>query len=502
MKHIFRTFFITIITIFLMPRCQEIDDQTTQIPNKPEFIIKMSNGEHLRASNSYVFKKLQKLAIEEDLSKTQETQSFTLDLENIQIIEKNYYTQYTLLAQHPESNVNLVNYMLLIYDDGTEYQYLIKYPIIDNNDGIVLDYTQATMNQLGGNVILQNKSGIGGTSPCLDGAPQLIDTQEVYTCSYITCSGNEHHEWGDNSCPCMITVFSCSRASQECGWETVNIWSCTGSGTASDGNDYNNAGGSGGDDPDSMPDDEEPVETIPIGDLNIEAECNKIKTFITENENFRVAANNLNNDLDEAYEKALFKVANMNELGAVQGTANDPKIKIPNIPANVIIMAFIHTHYETATTTGQDTYSIFTMEDIESFARLSQNNNINNNFVAFLATGKGTHYALTINDMSKFVDFFYYKLTPSIPSDFVLAQKWLAAKDKYNKLYKKYFEGNTTQITINNTNNEAVLASFLLMLSEADMGINLFKSDSSFQNFTQVSFENTSPNLIKETPCI
>ena len=112
---------------------------------------------------------------------------------------------------------------------------------------------------------------------------------------------------------------------------------------------------------------------------------------------------------------------------------------------------------------------------------------------------------MTINDKSKFLSFFHTVLNPSLPStnDYNVLRNYLDKQKKYKGLKEKYFtnENEDPLITKENTNNNEVLSHFLNYLKEADMGVNMFKSNSNFDTFDKVSYDTSSIDNIKIQPC-
>lgn len=137
MKHIFRSISSVFLIVLLgITACQKTDDTQAIIEEKQEstLSLKIESGKHLRILNPVIYEKLETASRQSSsFMKTEndtQTVPFSLDLTTIQIIEKTNYTQYTLNVFHPESDTNLVNYMLLVFNDETHYQYLVKYPRI------------------------------------------------------------------------------------------------------------------------------------------------------------------------------------------------------------------------------------------------------------------------------------------------------------------------------------------------------------------------------------
>jgi hypothetical protein len=266
MKSIFNLVFslVLIVVFSYLVACQHDDTtrdlESTSIQNT-RLVIRMESSDHLRYANPIVFRKLIKtsqyaktLAVAKDGITNS---PFALNLSTIQIIERNTYTQYTMpVVGHAAQDLYLINYMLIEFDDGASYQFLIKYPRLDNDQVGGLDYTNAFMEAIHGETLLY-KSGIGGLRPCLDGVPELVSTIQQYTCETTRCTGGDRHEWGDD-CPCANLSY-CTMPTRTCEWETVNVWSCTGGGAVGSNGNNGPAGGGGND-----PNQDDPIETVPV----------------------------------------------------------------------------------------------------------------------------------------------------------------------------------------------------------------------------------------------
>jgi hypothetical protein len=222
-----------------------------------------------------------------------------------------------------------------------------------------------------------------------------------------------------------------------------------------------------------------PVITRPFIDVRIKAECDKILNIMAnESLNFKAKVVELATHVNESFE-AGFTVDDINNVVTLpSGQSLSPNLN----PINKYI-AFSHTH--NAATDG--TYSVFSFADLRTLSAIVYNNKIDSGkFLATLSTSKGTHYLLTINDISKFEKFFYYfNNSGTNPSTI---QQYLNSYNKASPIEKKYYRDPTTpRISQTNTDNEAVLKEFLEFLNEADMGVTLYETDATFNNFMRVS---------------
>lgn len=164
------------------------------------------------------------------------------------------------------------------------------------------------------------------------------------------------------------------------------------------------------------------------------------------------------------------------------------------ITNSVVYEAISHTH--NAAPGG--TLSVFSFFDLQTFATYLFKGNIDGNtFIATISTAKGTHYVLTISDLTKFKDFFFYVV------DANTQQNGLKSYNSFNKAHNldvKYFTHQTNpKIKESDNNNENVLKEFLNFMDEANMGISLFETDATFQNFAKVSLKGN--GTIKRDNC-
>jgi hypothetical protein len=250
-------------------------------------------------------------------------------------------------------------------------------------------------------------------------------------------------------------------------------------------------GGSGGNPP-------RPVITKPLTFVDFQEECNKITAIMTTG-TYRQDLQNLATMVNDP----------INENGICLGIGDDVTVPLTPGPEVVLpvfghIRALSHTHNQHLNQQGLydgGTYSVFSYEDLVAIAKLIKQNRINtDNFVATLSTKKGTHYAMTISNITKFKKFFYHEVNDYADLDPEGATKYGQAVKNEEEISKKYFRIDTGLIKKQNTDNEYVLGKFLDYLNEADMGVMLFETDATFQTFTRVSKRSAS-KPIQRTPC-
>ncbi|MEM6720631.1 MAG: hypothetical protein AAF611_14985 [Bacteroidota bacterium] len=273
MKQLFKTLpFIALILVLIVIACKHDDvtrhDEQVQA-QETDLIIHIESGDHLRYLHPAVFRKLVKTSKHTKMLQVAKdgtgSGAYSLALNTIQIIHRNTYRQYTTpVLNHAEQDLYLINYILIEFDDGDAYQFLIKYPRLGNNQGGGIDYANAIMESIDGETLLQ-KSGIDGSRPCLDGVPELVNTVQQYICETTRCTGPERHQWGEQ-CPCANLSY-CTMPTRTCGWQTVSIWSCTGGGAGGTGQGNDGTASGGSNDPDDVIQDD-PILTVPLIDLH------------------------------------------------------------------------------------------------------------------------------------------------------------------------------------------------------------------------------------------
>ena len=234
----------------------------------------------------------------------------------------------------------------------------------------------------------------------------------------------------------------------------------------------------------------------------VQEECDEVTDFLEQNPNFKTVLKSLDDQSNIDFEKSCTQFENVTAIIYEEGNANEPEVRIPTGLTNKM-QAFAHYHYETTTTVGGDTESVFSLDDLIEIARLASFGQLDDNFVTFLSTGKGTYYAFTIADVNRFVGNMNALLNPSIPNttDPNVMIAWNDNRIKWENLTKKYYESTNSVINSSNLDNTEVLGAFLELLNEADLGLNMFKADQDFNTFSKVTFDPNSPNNIKEDNC-
>lgn len=237
-------------------------------------------------------------------------------------------------------------------------------------------------------------------------------------------------------------------------------------------------------------------------------EKDKITDFMTNNSvNFQQVLQTMNGFANTNAEISI-TLDTENQMVAQDGVQGSGGTNIdPNPTNNYVTIAHTHDAFgldPDGDGIGTSTYSVFSFEDLKLMAEILYNNKLNSGtFVAFLITAKGTRYALTINDPTKFLDLFYMHNVP-IPSTPDEAGKWTNSKEKLKPLYKEYYDqkNENRKIKESDTDNENVLKQFLTFLNDSDTGISLFEANQDFDSFQPLKLNPTTGEPDRNTNCL
>ena len=238
------------------------------------------------------------------------------------------------------------------------------------------------------------------------------------------------------------------------------------------------------------------VVTVPVPELEEEEilvnPCKKIKKLKEKIPSLTQALTDLSNTTNQDHENGIFADE------TVTNTSTNPIQNMPNIsnqggsikpnlnPSNKYIM-MAHTH-DVSGSTGNGTYSIFSWGDLATINRLIVEGHIKTSeFIFYVITADGTRYALTIENSNKLSEVFYYIPENSTMGSFVDGEKMM----KMDKIRQQYYDSkeNINAITITSDKNKDK-KTFLKFIKEADLGVQLFEVDSTFQNYTKLSLNN------------
>jgi hypothetical protein len=237
-------------------------------------------------------------------------------------------------------------------------------------------------------------------------------------------------------------------------------------------------------------------------------ECRKITDFLSDptNQAFKdkLIELSLSVNLNLDKEKSVSIFENQTQLDERIGTANNASVAIQSNPINKY-KAFVHTHPNIPPGTS----SVFTPADLIEIARIIENDKLTDSFVAFLTTKKGTQYAITIQNPTKFANFFYSQLFDNVSdaialdpiNAFTIRERYYNSYDSFQPLFDEYFDpkNNNAKIKITDTDKENVLKEFLNFMDEADAGFTLFETDINASTFKKLKLKNGEPE--RQTPC-
>ena len=485
-------------------QCQKEEFETISAHNKNPLNISVDHGDHVFKESPLLRAKVTSLKKKNTAARlTSSLYNFSIDEEHVQVIVGDDYTQYTFNVERENPIPNLLeNYVCKIYTDGEVFQYLMGYPYSIGQNGISYQMQNSTIQVISDENIIFSTAGRGFPPGCV---PEFISESLQYVCTDYRCTGDDRHLPGED-CPCNPDSgpIRCNRAYTDCGWVTVTVYGCGGGESSGDGDGGFDSPAGGGSTTPGTTTPVDPVVTVPFDDaLVADKECKKITTFLEANSNFKLLLLDLNNYLTANYERSISKFKTQDTINYDNGTPNQPEVRLLSMPANKY-EAFAHTQYEDPLTTYQDNYSVFSIDDLIGIASLLKEGSLGDDFVTFLPTGKGTYYALTIQNKNKFLDFFYYSLQPTPPTngDPYLMTRWINRKDKFQKLEKEFYSSDSAIIKESNTDNQQVLTAFLKFMNDEDLVASLFKSDSTWNSFTRVTYDSNSINFIKEKPCL
>jgi hypothetical protein len=241
-------------------------------------------------------------------------------------------------------------------------------------------------------------------------------------------------------------------------------------------------------------------------------ECKKISDFLSDsdNANFKQrllelgSTTSAEQHLDKDHEISVTIHEFHTEIEERLGQPNAMSVDVSYTATHPNrVKAWVHTQPNGVGVNGS--YSVFSFDDLIAVSNWMSMDKMNpDNFVAFLVTKKGdiyTHYAMTINNKSKFRDFFYYYNDTSFDIGTATEEQKQKRKESWNAavaLKKKYYDASDARIKQQNIDHVRILKEFLSLIDEADMGVSMFKTDENFDNFTNVTLKNGN---ISEKPC-
>ena len=247
--------------------------------------------------------------------------------------------------------------------------------------------------------------------------------------------------------------------------------------------------------------------TVPLLDLSLNIECNKVTSFLNNNQvNFQNVLQILDGFTSLNHEIVITADTQQSDVSVAEGTQGSGGVDI-NLNPTYSCITISHTHDAFGIDpdgdgVGSGTLSVFSYEDLMTLARILHNNKLDpGTFVAFLPTNKGTRYALTINDPTKFLDLFFYEIVenPITAEDKI---RWVQSRQKLVPLYDEYYNIDIPgrKIKESDTDNENVLKQFLTFLKRGDAGISIFETNANYDSFQPVRLNTLGADIDRTQP--
>src|SRR5690606_21675087 len=159
------------------------DDTVTGTENsaKPTFNITIEPYEHLKSQNQRLANTVDKLMQNKSLqrSSTSQEYGFTINDNNVQVMERELYTTYTFLVFRDSVETNrLENYVFKQNNDGSYEQYLLKFHYTLNADEEkVFDTTILDIVAIDDDSLLLNRPGDDNCEP------EFVQVLDGITCT-------------------------------------------------------------------------------------------------------------------------------------------------------------------------------------------------------------------------------------------------------------------------------------------------------------------------------
>ena len=424
--------------------------------------------------------------------------NFFIDTEQGLLIESENYTSYTFKVNRTNGSSFLLENLVISKEGNKDYEtYLYQYDITQQELDLINQSVSIDLSNKISRVTLENSN-----------LPTDILNKEDYngmcfieTTTYTPgqrCNQPGKHSWEDVLAGAECTVFGTSYGPWPGSYTTTaTLQPCptggggdasggSGSSSSSGGSSYSGgSGGTGG------------VTTSPVNNCKtciapyVPTPCEKVKNQFTNNPTLQDKLNTLSGLTSADTERGFLKLSNSSIIqNAAVGT--NGAVKMPEIPNGVTCTMFAHTHNAPAV----NTYSIFSWDDLVGIAKLIRQGKIDtNNFVTYLATADGTHYALTIENPTAFSQFF-----ATIQDSNYNQAIGLKMASEMNKYYDPGKKGNAI-IQENSSDNIKDEKAFLDFLNDNNLGASLFESNSTFTTFEEVK-HNKITNSIDKQPCL
>lgn len=214
-------------------------DSINQVSEHP-FIRSIVSEHYLEFHKPEVYKHLNSLGTKKEQGQRQNYVSdeygFTYDLDHVQIIETDLFTQYSLRVVGSETDeTHVENYVFMDYANGEQEQLLFTFKGTYTLEGFEINHHQTQVQVLEGTSLF--------TDRCVNGM-QIVDLTITKSCYDVPCTGDNHHLVGEY-CPCG-TEYNCHPPTTQCDTATIQSWSRCGGGSSGEDDDPNNNNGQTG----------------------------------------------------------------------------------------------------------------------------------------------------------------------------------------------------------------------------------------------------------------
>ena len=184
------------------------------------------NFEELEKKNPNSAFQIQKISENKNYKNKNQNQ-LKINRNSILEIQTDNFTSYTIQAFNTNQLNIIYNYVITVYPNEQFSQYLIQYPILEND---IIDYQNASVTKVEGENLLNR------TTEC---APHLY-LEDTSNCIYTNCKASGNHEYGDSRCRYQYDPRYA--AQRICDMVTVGSPDCEPGGGSSDNNDHGEGG--------------------------------------------------------------------------------------------------------------------------------------------------------------------------------------------------------------------------------------------------------------------
>lgn len=473
-KHLLKKLLIFGIAI-LLASCSEDLYEESQNDSKNTYSIKRVPLNELAIDQKFnmAFKKVSQKSLSNEIAVFSRTQieneyGFTIVDEPSNVMEYNSKTSYSLEIQMDSTQADELKNLVIEVNSLNESKHFIVTYKLDENEAYRLSESEP--------IVIEEIA----FDPNLAVSSRLRNDCIEVTTIYCAAAGTSQY------CGGADTQYGCYR-------RTTTL--CTGSGS------YNSSGFVDLSVMASPVDSNHQTGGLGGGDL-LYTPCAKVKKPFTKIPALKQRTQTLAGQTSLPTENGFYMCNNATSTttnpftNLTNGTNNAVELPISvSTPMSVIA----HTHNSPSNTT----YSVPSWEDLDDFSKYMQENPTfvdSENLVFIVITADGTRYALTINNIELFKDFFYWP-------------KYDIANYDYSKLLRKnnamteYYYGNPNanppvlpKIKENSTSNSQDLKHFLNMLQVGAAGVDVFEVNSTYTTFTQVTY-NPNTDQIARTNC-